>query len=74
LRVGLIIRGHGHCLTPEGRIPLDTGRAFVIRPRGLHSFHTDDSELRVLAFHPDSDFGPTHEEHPMINRTLISQS
>ncbi len=31
LRVGLIIRGRGHCLTDEGRIPLDPGQAFVIR-------------------------------------------
>ena len=25
----------------------------------------------VVAFHPDSDFGPTHEVHPMINRTIV---
>lgn len=73
LRVGLIIRGRGHCLSPEGRIPLDTGQAFVIHARGLHSFHTDDSELLVLAYHPDSDFGPTHDQHPMINRTIVPQ-
>jgi hypothetical protein len=24
----------------------------------------------VLAFHPDSDVGPIHEDHPMINRTF----
>ena len=23
----------------------------------------------VLAYHPDSDCGPTHEDHPMLNRT-----
>jgi hypothetical protein len=27
--------------------------------------------LRVIAYHPDSDFGPTHEDHPMINRTMV---
>jgi quercetin dioxygenase-like cupin family protein len=73
LRAGLIIRGSGHCMTPEGRIPLDPGQVFVIRARGLHSFNTDDSDLLVLAYHPDSDFGPTHEQHPMINRTMVVQ-
>ena len=27
--------------------------------------------MDVVAYHPDSDFGPTHEEHPMVNRTRI---
>ena len=26
--------------------------------------------LDVIAWHPDSDFGPTDQDHPMINRTL----
>jgi hypothetical protein len=73
VRVGLVIRGHGWCVTPAGRLPLEPGRAFVIRARALHSFHTDDEDLGVIAYHPDSDFGPTHEDHPMVNRTLISQ-
>jgi quercetin dioxygenase-like cupin family protein len=74
LRVGLIISGRGHCRTPEQCIPLTPGRAFVIRAGGLHSFHTEDEELLVLAYHPDSDFGPTHENHPMINRTSVPQT
>ena len=73
LRVGLIIRGRGHCLTDEGRIPLEPGQAFAICAEGRHSFNTDDSELLVLAYHPDSDFGPTHELHPMIQRTILPQ-
>ena len=27
--------------------------------------------MAVIAYHPDSDFGPTHEVHPMINRTIV---
>jgi hypothetical protein len=71
LRVGLVIRGTGHCVTAEGRAPLVPGQAFVIRADGLHSFQTDAAALLVLAYHPDSDFGPTHEDHPMINRTVV---
>jgi len=28
--------------------------------------------MRVIAYHPDSDFGATHEDHPMINRTIVN--
>jgi len=72
LRVGLVVRGGGRCLTPGGEVALAPGLAFVIRAGALHSFHTDDEPLVVLAYHPDSDFGPTHEDHPMINRTIVS--
>jgi len=37
----------------------------------LHSFFTFDESMDVLAWHPDSDFGPTDENHPMKNRTYI---
>ncbi len=29
-------------------------------------------EMDVIAFHPDSDFGPTDTNHPMLNRTYIN--
>jgi len=71
IRVGLVIRGAGRCVTPGETIPLLPGRPFLIPAEGLHSFHTDDNSLTVIAYHPDSDFGPTHENHPMINRTIV---
>lgn len=74
LRVGLIIRGEGYCSTPEGRICLRAGLAFIIRANGEHSFHTEQSDLLVLAYHPDSDFGPTDDQHPMIQRTILNTS
>jgi hypothetical protein len=54
-------------------IPLSSGTLFVIGSGTLHSFHTAESPMVVLAYHPDSDFGPTHENHPMINRTIIAE-
>jgi hypothetical protein len=27
--------------------------------------------LDVFAFHPDSDFGPAADDHPMVNRTVV---
>jgi hypothetical protein len=37
----------------------------------LHRFQTNDDELVVVAFHPDSDFGPENLDHPMINKTVV---
>lgn len=28
--------------------------------------------LKIVVYHPDSDFGPTDEAHPMVNRTIIN--
>ena len=72
LRVGLVVRGTGDCLLPGRRVPLAAGQVFVIRAGGLHCFQTTESELLVVAFHPDSDFGPTDEDHPMLNRTIVA--
>ena len=38
---------------------------------GQHSFFTDDQTMDVIAYHPDSDTGPDHDDHPMVNRTLV---
>ncbi len=74
-RVGIIVSGKGICRTPEGDYPLHAGLPFLIPAQAEHSFITNQSEpLRVIAYHPDSDFGPTAENHPMINRTYLTQN
>lgn len=71
-RIGLIVSGRGQCVTPAGNIDLEPQMIFCIHENGLHSFRTPYGEhMRVLAFHPDSDFGPTDEDHPMLNRTIV---
>ena len=47
------------------------GLIFVIPPDSLHRFRTTNESMDVIAYHPDSDWGPTHEDHPMVNRTLV---
>jgi len=69
---GVIESRGGMCRTPEGEHPLQSGTMFVIPAETVHSFHTADSELLVVAYHPDSDTGPTHDDHPMVNRTIIN--
>ena len=72
-RVGLILSGTGKCVTPNGETDLYPGVSFVIPEGSEHSFHTDGEALRVLAYHPDSDFGPTDEVHPMRNGTHLKK-
>ncbi len=71
VRVGVILRGTGECRTPDGAYPLRPGMGWHIPAGCLHSFFTRDEALDVIAWHPDSDFGPRDDDHPMINRTLI---
>lgn len=70
-RLGAIVSGRGVCRTPEGDVALAPGLGWVIQPDAVHSFHTRDEALRVIAFHPDSDCGPTNHDHPMLNRTIV---
>ncbi len=72
LRVGVIARGSGRCVTPRGEHRLEPGLGFVIASDALHSFFTDDESLDVVVYHPESDTGPTDDDHPMINRTIIA--
>tara|TARA_Y100001972_G_scaffold34521_1_gene42841 strand:- start:437 stop:1264 length:828 start_codon:yes stop_codon:yes gene_type:complete len=86
-RIGIVSKGNGLCVTPFGNLPLTKGMIFVIKewdgksyaraldgkmhPVGEHAFNTTAETLDVIAFHPDSDFGATDVEHPMINRTYV---
>ncbi|HLK55668.1 MAG TPA: cupin domain-containing protein [Chthonomonadaceae bacterium] len=72
-RIGVILRGRGECRTPEGVFPLQPGMGWWIPTGCLHSFYTQDAPLDVVAWHPESDFGPTDENHPMRNKTLLAQ-
>ena len=63
--------GRGVCRVAGGPVPLVPGRAFVIPADALHSFATADEPMVVVAYHPDSDVGPTDESHPMITRTIV---
>ena len=76
LRAGVVVAGEGVCKTPTGDHPLAPGRVFFLPPETWHAFYTgagtgEPAALTVLAFHPDSDFGPTDDDHPMLNRTYF---
>lgn len=70
VRAGVVARGHGWCETPDGTTALEAGLFFSIPADGRHRFITDDRHtMDVIAYHPDSDWGPTDEQHPMLTRT-----
>eukprot|EP01083_Nonionella_stella_P037437 102051_1 len=73
-RCGIVTEGHGYCILKDDiHIQLTKDSVFFIPQNALHSFKTDENnELTILAFHPDSDFGPKHQHHPMINRTIVN--
>jgi len=72
-RLGVILSGSGWCDTPDGSLALSPGLAWYIRAGYEHRFRTETTSLDVIAWHPDSDFGPTDENHPMINRTILDR-
>lgn len=80
-RIGFILRGQvtvriwdkeGEGANVTNELLLTQGDAWFMEQDTIHSFHTTETDdMCLFAFHPDSDFGPTDEEAPMINRTMI---
>jgi mannose-6-phosphate isomerase-like protein (cupin superfamily) len=68
-RIGLVCGGEGLCHTPTSTVPLRSGGIFVLPAGTRHWFTTADAAMRIVAFHPDSEFGPTDESHQMLNAT-----
>lgn len=73
IRLGCVLYGSGTaCVDSDDKqIPLQVGCVFGIDADKRHRFMTKEEGMVVIAYHPDSDWGPTDEVHPMINRTII---
>jgi hypothetical protein len=75
VRIGIVQYGSGFAHWYENGVPIKTplnqGDVWVIEKDEKHFFTTQEQELVIMAYHPDSDFGNTDEVHPMINRTII---
>lgn len=72
VRMGAVISGSGLYVTRTEQFVLRPGSIFMIPTGVYHHFQTLESTLNVFAFHPDSDWGPEDEVHPMINRTWVN--
>ena len=77
IRMGIVIGGKGEAFQkPDGKRegwekPLTKGCMFCLEEGEVHSFRTAENWMDIIAYHPDSDFGPTDTDHPMLNRTYI---
>ena len=71
VRLGVVIRGRGIAFGVGWEEPLEPGTAFLLVEHERHAFRTMDQSMDVIAFHPDSDWGPTDAAHPMLNRTYL---
>lgn len=74
IRLGIVANGKGYVTFDDKEIPLEPGDAFCLDVGELHRFRTEDSGMTIIAYHPDSDWGPTDEVHPMLNRTIIGEA
>jgi hypothetical protein len=72
LRIGCVIDGEG-ISAAEYVSSLTPGTFFCLEEHELHRFITKDKSMRVIAYHPDGDWGPTDENHTMLNRTYIKK-
>lgn len=70
-RLGAVLKGSGFACFDDREEELKEGDVFFIETNELHRFRTEKEKMIVIAYHPDSDWGPTDEIHPMINRTII---
>ena len=77
-RLGVVIDGEGQSdyfenSTEEKHLQLKKGVVFYLPKMEKHRFKTFDKTLKIIAFHPDGDWGPTDHNHTMLNRTYIGK-
>jgi quercetin dioxygenase-like cupin family protein len=70
-RIGVVVRGNGQCVTPDGTVDLVPGLIWRITADGLHRFRTEGDAISIVAWHPDSDWGATDQQHPMLRKTFV---
>lgn len=74
-RMGVVLQGQGTaCLSEIETLPLQKDTVFFLDKDTEHCFKTETSGMIVVVWHPDSDFGPEDENHPMLNKTIIDSA
>jgi quercetin dioxygenase-like cupin family protein len=72
VRLGFVAEGSGNAEMITGEVyPLEAGSIFCIEERENHRFQTIDDTMKIIAYHPDGDWGPTDQNHTMLNRTYM---
>jgi quercetin dioxygenase-like cupin family protein len=73
VRMGVVAKGEGRCVTRNREIPLFPGAVFILEEMEQHCFYTSDSSMTVITYHPDSESGPTDETHSMLKNTIFTK-
>lgn len=78
LRFGLVVEGQGFSDVvgfngETSVLELKQGVVFCLEEMELHRFRTGSTSMKVVAWHPDGDWGPTDHNHTMLNRTYIQK-
>lgn len=73
-RIGFVISGYGWEVSDAPKIitELKVRDIFFVAPWQEHAFETRDADLKFIVFHPNSDYGPTKDDHPLINQTFVN--
>jgi hypothetical protein len=77
IRFGAVLSGQGiafgasHNGSEKWEVPLSPGAVFYLPAMERHAFQTVSQKepMNIISFHPESDWGPTDEAHPMLTRT-----
>ena len=70
-RYGFLVEGSVHAFAETGDYKMTTGDAFYLPEGELHHFETSDERAVIIAYHPDSAWGPTDESHQMLDATIM---
>ena len=75
-RLGIVAVGRGYAESRNWngstyKHDLTPGAVFCMEEQEVHRFVTEDSNLIVISFHPDGDWGPTDHDHTLLNRTYM---
>ncbi len=72
-RLTIVAGGEGIGKGKKWKIPLKKGTIVIIDKNEWHGFITKNKTMDVITYHPDSDWGPTDENHPMLNKTIFEK-
>ncbi|MGB3534220.1 MAG: AraC family ligand binding domain-containing protein [Microcoleaceae cyanobacterium] len=71
-RIGIIVEGSVEIETPKTSTHIESGSIFLIPANSLHKFNIHQQGLTAVMFHPDSNTGYTHQNNPMLKRTIVN--
>ena len=70
IRIGMVVSGHGRCGTASEPLVFEKGSVFIVPPDTLHSFQTDEANIRIVLFQAESVFGPSDTDELLGNQKL----